>query len=387
MEIYFFCVMKSKIMRWSQHTLVKVGVVLLLGFLVFHEIKVRRLYGNAHLLPFPNPETFRHQHVVTLGRALAPEAVLPRYFKWKEKMLVEPRSQGGCASCWAFSIADVMADRVSLHTRGNIKKHLSPQELLSCFRPRWFTCQQGGIPEIALNYVVVRGLLAEDMYPYENLEKQKIEDCKIGRQMGLLEAWNLDEKRHEKDTLRIFAKQGSIRYLCEDPVDQATIDRNVLNLKMEIMNNGPVIGTIMVYNDLYQYDADKVYEVSPGARLMGGHAIEIFGWADAGSNTAEEGFQGAYWIAKNHWGLTWPNNLPKQHSGFFYIRMGVDMAGIESRASSADPLLTQEMKAFSKNSTWLSSAYTSYDAYVNDPERQNFFNHLAQRRRKENNRD
>lgn len=368
-------------MRWSQNTLVKMGVALLLGWLVFREYRIRRMYGNAHLLPFSSPETFRHQHIVTLGRALSPEAALPRYFKWKETMLVEPRSQGQCASCWAFSIADVMADRVSLHTRGNMKKHLSPQELLSCFRPRWFSCSQGGIPEIALHYVVIRGLLPEETYPYENLEVQKIESCKIGKQMGLLEAWNVDEKRHEKDKSRIFAKKGSIRYLCDDPVDQATIDRNVLNMKLEIMTNGPIIGTIMVYDDLYRYDADTVYEVGAGARLMGGHAMEIFGWSDAGSNTVEKGFQGAYWICKNHWGLRWPNNLPKQHSGFFYVRMGNNTAGIESRASAADPLLTERMKTYAQNSTWQSSAYLTYDDYVKDPERQNFFNHLAQRRK------
>jgi len=370
-------------MRWvatQQRTLVKVGVVVLFILWVVREFNVRRLYGDAHLLPFSHPETFRHQHVVMLSRALEPQAALPRYFKWKERMLVEPRSQGGCASCWAFSIADVMADRVSLLTRGHIKRHLSPQELLSCFRPGWFSCQQGGIPELAMHYVIIRGLLPEDMYPYENLDVQTIEDCKIGKQLGLLEAWNVDEARHEKDTSRTFAKQGSIRYLCEDPVDQATIDENVVNMKVEIMTNGPIIGTIMVYDDLYRYDADKVYEVGAGARLMGGHAMEIFGWADAGSNTVEEGFQGAYWICKNHWGLRWPNNLPRHHSGWFYVRMGVNMAGIESRASSADPLLTRGMQAYSQNSTWLSSAYLTYDEYVNDPERQNFFTHLAERR-------
>lgn len=366
---------------------VKFGVAALVVLWIFHEYRMRRLYGDAHLLPFSNAEAYRyrHNHVVTLGRALEPERALPKYLKWKERLLIEPRSQGQCASCWAFSIADVMADRVSLATRGHVKIPLSAQEMLSCFRPRWFTCRQGGIPEIALHYVVARGLLAEESYPYENGDRQTIEGCKIGNQMGLWEVLGIDEKRHEKDPSRIFAKRGSIRSLCDDPVDQATIDRNVLNMKTEIMANGPIIGTIMVYSDLYTYDADKVYVVSPGARLMGGHAMEIFGWADEGVNTAEEGFQGAYWICKNHWGVSWPNDLPRHHSGFFYVKMGVNMAGIESRASAADPLLTQSMQTFAKNSTWLSSAYTTYDEYVNDPERANFFEHLAQRRQQHGN--
>lgn len=63
-------------MRWvatQQRTLVKVGVVVLFILWVVREFNVRRLYGDAHLLPFSHPETFRHQHVVMLSRALEPQ--------------------------------------------------------------------------------------------------------------------------------------------------------------------------------------------------------------------------------------------------------------------------------------------------------------------------
>lgn len=61
--------------------------------------------------------------------------VLPKYLKYKETLLLSPRTQGKCASCWAFAIADMMADRVSLHTRGRVREHLSPEELLSRLLP------------------------------------------------------------------------------------------------------------------------------------------------------------------------------------------------------------------------------------------------------------
>lgn len=369
-------------MKVRRYAGLAVGISLLfLGWWVWKEYRLRLLYGDARLLPYTPSEVYRHGHVMTLGRAVEPAKVLPRYFKWAERMLVAPRTQGQCASCWAFAICDSMADRVSLHTRGMVRNHLSPQELLSCFMPRWFPCHKGGIPEVALQYVIARGLVQEDAYPYENVDSTSIEQCKIGKRMGFWEVWNIDAQRHEKNPHRIFAKEGSIRSLCEDPVDQSAIDRNIQNMKVEIMTNGPIIGTIMVYDDLYAYDADKVYEVGPNARLMGGHAVEIFGWSDEGANTLEKGFQGGYWHVKNTWGDVWPNNLPKKHAGWFYVRMGRNEAGIESRASCAEPLLTERMKAMGKTSSWLSGAYTSYDAYVNDPERQNFFSHLAERRR------
>ena len=50
--------------------------------------------------------------------------------------------------------------------------------------------------------------------------------------------------------------------------------------------------------------------------------------------------------------------------------MGKNVCGIESRASSALPELTDEIKA---NRVSLDeSRYISYDSYINDPERSNY---------------
>ena len=343
------------------------------------QYKVSKAFADAKLPPYTPSHVFHHDYVMTLGRAVDPKVALPSYLKYKEALLVPVRTQGQCASCWAFVVADMMADRVSLHTRGRKREHLSPQQLLSCFLPRWFRCDRGGIPEIALRYVVTRGLLTEKAYPYENELMTKIGSCRDGKKMGFWEMWNVDGKRHEKSPDRVFAEGGSIRSLCDDPISQEVINANVLNMKVEIMTNGPIIGTLLVYDDLYDYDGSSVYEVGKNATLMGGHAVEIFGWSDAGANTEEVGFQGAYWHVRNSW-LMWPKNLPYQHTGWFYVKMGKNEAGIEGRASCAQPMLTEAVKALGKDSSWLSTAYTSYTSYVEDPERQNFFAHLARRR-------
>jgi C1A family cysteine protease len=337
-------------------------------------------YNNAKLLPYSPPSIFRHKYMINLGRPSDPQEVLPTYFKWREKLLVPIRSQGQCASCWAFSVCDSMADRISLHTRGAIRNTLSVQELLSCYMPRFFPCHRGGIPEMAYQYVIVRGLLQEDAYPYENFQSTRIGDCRIGKKMGFLEGWNVDPKRHEKNPHRIYAQEGTVRNLCSAPLTQGIIDKNIENMKVEIMTNGPIVGTIEVYDDLYSYDAESVYEVGENARLMGGHAVEIYGWSDEGANTEESGFEGAYWLVRNSWGDIWPRNLPAEFSGWFYVRMGRNEAGIESRASAAQPMLTDAMVQLGKSSSWLSGAYTSYQSYVDDPERHKFFAHLAKRR-------
>jgi len=144
-------------------------------------------YKDAKLPPYTPPVVYHHNHVMMLGKAVSPSRALPRYLKYKEALLVPPRTQGICASCWAFAIADMVADRVSLLTRGRVREHLSPQEMLSCLRPRWFPCDQGGIPEIALRYPMIRGLLTEKAYPYENELSTDIGPCRAGSKLGLLE--------------------------------------------------------------------------------------------------------------------------------------------------------------------------------------------------------
>jgi hypothetical protein len=338
-------------------------------------------YEDARIQPYTPPYVYQHKHIVTLGRALSPEVVLPKYFKYKEALMTPVRSQGKCASCWAFAVADCLADRVSMHTRGQVRENLSAQELLSCLRPRLFPCEKGGLPELAFHHVVARGLPTEAVYPYENFWGGPIDACKQGSLLSLRELLTKAKDRHEKRPDRVFAEAGTVRSLCKEPVTHETLRQNILNMKTEIFLNGPIVGTIMVYDDLYRYRGESVYEVSSDAVFRGGHAIEIFGWADAGQNTEEKGFEGAYWICRNSWGLIWPRDLPKDHAGWMYVRMGRNEAGIESRASCAQPMLTEAMKAMGKESSWHGTSYLSYDEYVNDPEKKQFFSHLAKRRK------
>ena len=363
-------------------------LIVLLGWWLAYELKktknnfdpVAEAFKDAKLPPYKPSTVFHHNYVMALGRAVEPKVVLPSYMKYKEALLVPPRTQGQCASCWAFAVCDSIADRVSMHTRGKVREHLSPQELLSCFLPRWFPCTRGGIPELAFRYAIARGLSRESVYPYVNEIDTTIPACRFPK-MGFLEWWRTpDPSRHEKFPERIFAEAGSIKSLCDEPISQEVINQNIQNMKAEIYQNGPIVGTVQVFDDLYNYDGESVYEVGKDAILMGGHAVEIFGWSDAGSNTEEAGFQGAYWHVRNSW-LMWPKNLPYKHNGWFFVRMGNNTAGIESRASCASVMLTQAMKELAKTSSWSSTAYLSYNEYVADPERQNFFAHLQKRRR------
>jgi C1A family cysteine protease len=144
-------------------------------------------------------------------------------------------------------------------------------------------------------------------------------------------------------------------------------------MKQEIFFNGPICGTLMIYDDFHKYDGKSVYQRKPGSKFIGGHAILIFGWSGKNENTKEKGFGDSYWVCKNSWGANWPQ---KQFPGWFYVRMGFNECGIESRASSVKAYVTEEMQILNRNVKREDVCYTSYQNYFEDPEKINFFNSI-----------
>lgn len=255
---------------------------------------------------------------------------LPDDFRYTN--LPPVRTQGKCASCWAFAIASCLSDRLCVQTNGAFQKNLSVQEMLSCFAPGAFPCTRGGIPELAFRYAVTQGLHIEEDYPYANVMGGAISrTCKAAQGKPWLTdyIW-VDPERHFKHPTKVFAKEGSVRSLCDPVWTDNDIRRNVRNMQRELWMNGPIVGTVMVYSDLYTHQ-NGVYTVGETARFRGGHAVVIVGWTrDA-------------WIVKNSWGTHWPKNGIEP--GYFLIRKGTNEAEVESRASSAIPLVSATIAA------------------------------------------
>jgi hypothetical protein len=87
---------------------------------------------------------------------------------------------------------------------------------------------------------------------------------------------------------------------------------------------GPVSSGITIYADFYTFNPKKdIYSWDGNGEQVGGHAIEIVGWGERNSTK--------YWIVKNSWGDNWGMK------GYFYIKRGVNMCGIEENIMTGMP--------------------------------------------------
>jgi hypothetical protein len=287
---------------------------------------------------------------------------LPKYLKYREYLLTDVVNQDQCTSCWAISVCHMIQDRIAVYTGGKIKRPLSYQELVSCFDVRGDVgCTVGGIPENALRFITENGIATEEDYPYVQGKSTKIVKCDPSKRKGF----------------RTFLQKGSVRSLCIDPDQyekgskkwQDTIDQNMKNMQTELYINGPIVCTLQIYQNMYDFDGLSIYSETKG-KYIGGHAALIIGMVTADVNGVEPGFDKNYYIIKNSWSSKWPLKSPASR-GYVYVEAGKNVAGIESRASRALPVLTDEVRRNMVKSLD-ESRYISMDSYVQDPERQLF---------------
>merc|ERR1711957_948216 len=89
---------------------------------------------------------------------------------WREQGVTTPvRNQGGCGSCWAFSVSAVLESHISINNPDK-SVIVSPQELVDCVEnPK--KCGgtggcQGATQEIGFEYIQNNGLSLDSEYPY-----------------------------------------------------------------------------------------------------------------------------------------------------------------------------------------------------------------------------
>ena len=352
--------------------------------------------------------------------------------------IVPPPNQLACGSCWAVASAGVFSDRWAIFTQG-ANPNLSATNVIGCVSDNSSLkgaavnfgntdgCN-GGIPAAAAELMAQNGIVNNTCASYAWCANNEV--CNGRKQTGGDSGAYLNSSvvpgcsavtgcidcssgacTAQKNAPQLFkAKrytQGSFNYNTKNPnipkpapkskstaftvpvINDATSAAisltNIMDIKNEILANGPVVGAFAVFadfqagtaygvgddwaatNNVYcnvQGSGAKPYKNTKYAemdsQLTGWHAISIIGWG-VESNVEDWAHPGSkisipYWIGRNSWSDAWNSNCTVNNGnggllkmpGFFKIAMTDNSRGIntEVHLDNADANATGGATAF-----------------------------------------
>jgi len=204
-------------------------------------------------------------------------AAISSSLDWRNSNVVTAvRDQGDCGSCWAFATAGALESQVAMSTSSLV--NLAEQALVSCGGSSVGNCN-GGYPDSASDFIRDTGLPLEACFPYTQLNTS----CGA----AACPSWKTD------GTYGITGWHWVATY-------NPTTD----GIKAALNAYGPLVTTMDVYDDFYNYKSG-IYKVV-SKTYEGGHAVVIVGYDDTNQ----------CFIVKNSWGTGWGE------SGYFRIAYG-----------------------------------------------------------------
>jgi len=277
---------------------------------------------------------------------------IPLSFDWRKEInLSKVLNQKDIGTCYAFSSASVMTDRMRILFKHD-KEHpihnnmISPYDIASCL-----TC---GVIQTENNDNMEFNSCMKNNYQTplnENCLSQSVicASCKdvdgsfmqcgliyLEQKGGILLRDDKNQERYFCDEKSDFNRYKTLTHyhIGSYNIDNSINDHKINKIKMDIMKNGPVSAGFLItdlwdnfYNnlfnptDIFTTDYVRKNRNNQYVNILGGHAISIVGW---GKKDNVE-----YWIVRNSWGEEWGDK------GYFYmeincpeIRMEEDVWGI-----------------------------------------------------------
>jgi cathepsin X len=228
-----------------------------------------------------------------------------------------------CGSCWAHGAVSAFSDRVKIARKGQSPDiNLSVQHILNCGTDTAGSCY-GGSHLAAYEWIHSNGYIA---YDTENPYMACSNDSNEGFCGAAKENWECKPANIARTCSTFTENGGKCVGLKEDKMPQASIESygsvdGMEKMKKEIFANGPI--ACGVDADPIRFYKGGIFDDSSATANVD-HVVSVVGWGSDAPNKY-------YWIVRNSWGEYWGE------LGFFRVRAGGNMLGLESECAWAIP--------------------------------------------------
>lgn len=297
--------------------------------------------------------------------------------------------QGQCGSCWAASAASVFGDRLCIwftdearpisgngqyngnrlfqkpgtcsgvgsmdqpHRHGckRTSMFVSPQPLISCgtylqdskLYGSSAGCN-GGEAVDAWRYFLKEGLSEMTADGLEGCTPNTSAKCKAKdpNNNGCRSCTGVVDQCADSGLKPRLFKAGSFGHIMDaelqprgdtskprPPSEQEAVNRQVKNMQLEILRNGPIHVCIDYFDNFGDFFNDTplgIYNSTDSKPKSGGHCLNMIGWGHDEISGLD------FWLIKNSWGSGWGDQ------GVFRMVRGRDFCGVESDVWAGCPM-------------------------------------------------
>lgn len=269
--------------------------------------------------------------------------LIPDLFDGRDhwNLYIQPPSKTPHIASWSIVAKDVINDRFTLLSGGQISFNFDHFNLLSCIdkKPSLESYKNQAVSNASLGYnifdaweiIYSRGLSQVNCFSYQKLKDLNYETPDNLSYEQKVKAYGFEcETISGKNQVACLTKINNLpvarRTFLSDCIYNITspdmkMDDKIKAIKYDLTKWGPVAAGFVVYeNFITSYTGKTVYNKVEG-NILGGHYVSIIGWGDD------------YWICRNSWGSDWGL------MGYFKIKMGLKETKLEDNATGSIPFI------------------------------------------------
>ena len=256
---------------------------------------------------------------------------------------------------WAIVATNILADRYTIITAGQINLFLSFTELIACINPpqhssqldeKYIDSTQGYSIYDAWEYIYKYGVpetncfskrklkyALKEVYPNDPKKQMLPSDLTYTEKQDI---YGKKCVKIEDNQLFCLTKQDNKpiarRSFCCDGIfniQGSNDEETVTYIKYELLRFGPVAAGFVVYENFANgYNGIDIYTGPKTTdKALGGHYVSIIGWDNKHKNKIVP----EYWVCRNNWGTEWGL------LGFFKMQIGIKECQLEKNVSSCVP--------------------------------------------------